>query len=330
MHKRQLGKHGPMVSAIGVGCWSFAGSYGPTTEAESHDTLSAALELGIDFLDTANVYGNGISENVIGSYVKHHPGRFTIATKVGIYRNPETNVRGFNNSPKHLRSALENSLRNLKVDHVALYYIHRREADRPIEDVMDTLVRFREEGKIGGIGFSEIAPSSLRRAHAVHPVMAVQSEYSLWTRGPELGMIQACSELGVAFVPFSPLGRGIFARNLPEPSKFEKGDFRNGNPRFVEPSFSHNVRALEPFRAWCEKRTVSPASVAIAWCLAQGPHLLPVPGTRSRAHLEELAAGTELKLTRSDLAEIAKCLPPGFAHGDRYTQAQWPGAERYF
>lgn len=329
MHKRQLGKGGPDVSAIGVGCWSFAGAYGPTTEAESHDTLAAALDLGIDFLDTANVYGAGVSERVIGSFIKDHPNRFTIATKAGIYRDPDTNVRSFNNSPEHLREALEKSLRNLGVDHVALYYIHRREADRPIEDVMETLVRFKQEGKIGGIGFSEIAPWSLRRAHAVHPVTAVQSEYSLWTRGPELGVIQACADLGVAFVPFSPLGRGMFADTLPDPDTFGDGDFRNGNPRFVEPNFSYNVKALDGFRAFCKSRGVSPATAAIAWLLQRGDHLIPIPGTRSRAHLEQLAAGEHLSPTPDDLAEIARCLPPGFAHGDRYTEAQWPGAERY-
>lgn len=329
MHKRQLGTGGPEVSAIGVGCWSFAGAYGPTTEAESHDTLAAAIELGIDFLDTANVYGAGVSERAIGSFIKDHSNKFTIATKAGIYRDPDTNVRSFNNSPEHLRDALEKSLRNLGLDHVALYYIHRREADRPIEDVMETLVRFKDEGKIGGIGFSEIAPSSLRRAHAVHPVMAVQSEYSLWSRSPELGVIQACEQLGVAFVPFSPLGRGMFADTLPDPATFGDGDFRKGNPRFVEPNFSHNVKALQAFREFCRQRQLSPATVAIAWCLAQGPHLLPIPGTRSRKHLEQLAAGASLELSPADLAEIARCLPPGFAHGDRYTQAQWPGAERY-
>ena len=329
MHKRQLGKDGPAVSAIGVGCWSFAGAYGPTTEAESHETLAAALDLGIDFLDTANVYGAGLSERVIGSFIKDHPNRFTIATKAGIYRDPDSNVRSFNNSPEHLREALEKSLRNLGVDHVALYYIHRREADRPIEDVMETLVRFKDEGKIGGIGFSEIAPYSLRRAHAVHPVMAVQSEYSLWTRGPELGVIQACEELGVAFVPFSPLGRGMFTERLPDPETFANGDFRKGNPRFVEPNFSYNVKALDGFRAFCKRRGLSPATVAIAWLLSRGDHLVPIPGTRSRAHLEQLAAGDGLKLSADDLAEISHCLPPGFAHGDRYTEAQWPGAERY-
>lgn len=329
MKQRQLGKDGPMVSAIGLGCWNFSGAYGPTDEKESHATLAKSLDLGIDFLDTANVYGNGLSESVIGNFIKDKPNAFKIATKAGIYRNPETNIRGFNNTADHLRSELEKSLTRLGVDHVALYYIHRREAERPIEEVMETLVAFKQEGKIGGIGFSEISPSSLRRAHAVHPVMAVQSEYSLWTRMPELGVIQACRELGVAFVPFSPLGRGIFGQETPDPAMFHKGDFRENNPRFMEPDFSYNVAAVEPFKAFAGERGVTPASLAIAWVMAQGEHLIPIPGTRSASHLIDDASATDIVLSQSDLETIGQILPPGFAYGDRYSAAQLPGAERY-
>lgn len=328
MEQRQLGKDGPKVSAMGLGCWSFAGSYGPTDVAESHAALARALDLGIDFLDTANVYGNGVSEQVIGAFIKDHPGRFTIATKGGIWRD-ENNVRGFNNSPEHLRAALETSLRDLGVDHVALYYIHRREPARPIEDVMETLVRFKEEGKIGGIGFSEIAPYTLRRAHAVHPVMAVQSEYSLWTRLPDLGMVQACKALGVAFVPFSPLGRGIFAENPADRQAFAKVGFRANTPRFQEPNFSANLKALEPFREFAAGKGATAAQVALAWVLHQGDHLIPIPGTRSVAHLEDDAKAMALTLTPEDLAEIDRILPPGFAYGDRYSVEQWKGAEGY-
>lgn len=318
-----------MVSAIGLGCWSFAGAYGPTDEAESHAALAAALDLGIDFLDTADVYGGGVSERTIGSFIRTNPGRFTIATKGGIRRDPVTNKRLFDNSPEHLRSALEKSLKDLGVEHVALYYIHRREPDRPIEDVMETLVRFKEEGKIGGIGFSEISPASLRRAHAVHPVMAVQSEYSLWSRMPELGMIQACRDLSVAFVAFSPLGRGMFASKTPDPATFADGDFRKNNPRFLEPNFRYNVKVIEPFRKLAADRGTTPAALAMAWVLARGGHLIPIPGTRSAAHLRDDAAGAEIELREADLAEIARLLPPGFAHGDRYSQVQLVGAERY-
>jgi len=329
LQKRQLGRDGPQVGAIGLGCWSFAGAYGKTDTATSHNTLARALDLGIDFLDTANVYGNGVSEQTIGSFLKSRPHEFTIATKAGIWRDPETQVRSFNNSESHLREALEKSLRHLGVEHVALYYIHRRDPERPIEDVMQTLVKFKEEGKIGGIGFSEIAPSSLRRAHAVHPVAAVQSEYSLWSRMPELGMVQACAELGVAFVPFSPLARGMFASELPDPANFGDTDFRKNNPRFVEPNFAYNSSLVDRFRNHAVDLGTTAAALAIAWVLHQGEHMIPIPGTRSAEHLEEDAGAAEISLTASDLADIERILPCGFAHGDRYSEAQLPGAERY-
>lgn len=235
----------------------------------------------------------------------------------------------FDNGPEHLRTALEKSLRDLGVDHVDLYYIHRREEDRPIEDVVETLVRFKDEGKIGGIGFSEISPASLRRAHAVHPVMAVQSEYSPWVRTPDLGMIQTCKDLGVAFVPFSPLGRGVFTDPAPDPATFEKTDFRILNPRFLEPNYSFNLKAIQPFRDFAAARGLTTAQLALAWSLHRGPHLIPIPGTRSAAHLEEIAGAAEVVLSGDDLAEIERILPVGFAHGDRYSAVQLAGAERY-
>ncbi len=329
MQKRRLGRDGPLVSEIGLGCWSFAGAYGPTTEAESHATLAKALDRGIDFLDTANVYGNGVSEQAIGSFIRDNPDRFTIATKGGIRRLPETNERVFDNSPDHLREALEKSLRDLGVDHVALYYIHRREAARPIEDVMETLVRFKEEGKIGGIGFSEISPASLRRAHAVHPVAAVQSEYSLWTRMPDLGMIQACRELGVAFVPFSPLGRGMLTSRPLDPASFPANDFRKNNPRFLEPNFSANVKIVDGFRTLASDMGVSPAALAVAWTLHRGDHNIPIPGTRSAESLDDFADAADITLDEDAMRRIEEVLPCGFAHGDRYSEQQLPGAERY-
>jgi aryl-alcohol dehydrogenase-like predicted oxidoreductase len=326
---RKLGKDGPEVGAIGLGCWSFAGAYGPTDRAESHRTLARALDLGITHLDTANVYGNGMSEEVIGAFIKDWPHRFKIATKGGIYRTPDTNERTFNNSPDHLRQALEASLSRLGVDHVDLYYIHRREPARPIEDVMETLVRLKEEGKIGGIGFSEISPTSLRRAHAVHPVMAVQSEYSLWTRQPDLGMLQTTKALGTTFVPFSPLGRGIFSTNAPVPDTFGAQDFRKNNPRFLEPNFSDNLETIQPFKTLANDLGTTAPALALAWVLARDDHLIPIPGTRSVAHLDELAAAAQLKLDTDLQAKIDAMLPPGFAYGHRYSEVQQVGVELY-
>ncbi|MBC7281413.1 aldo/keto reductase [Hoeflea sp.] len=329
MKQRPLGSSGPGVSALGLGCWNFAGPYGPTSEKESHETLAAARDLGITFIDTANVYGMGVSEKVIGSYLAKHKAEFRIATKAGIRRDPSTGIRTFDNSPDHLRGELENSLRNLGVDHVDLFYIHRREAGRPIEEVMDTLQRLRQEGKIGGIGFSEISPASLRLAHAVAPVSAVQSEYSLWSRQPDLGMVQTCRDLGVAFVAFSPLGRGVFGAQPPDPASFDDGDFRKANPRFVEPNFSRNMAAIQPFREYARSLGTTPIALAIAWLLSRGPHVIPIPGTRSAAHLQDCANGVSLELTGDQRAEIERLLPAGFAHGERYSADQAIGVEGY-
>lgn len=329
MKKRQLLTTGKSVSEIGLGCMSFAGFYGPTTEKEAHGTLAAALDLGIDFLDTANVYGNGVSEQTIGSFLKGNASKFTIATKGSIWRDPDTGQRGFNNKPEYLRGELEKSLTRLGLDHVALYYIHRRDPDLEIEQVMETLLAFKAEGKIGGIGFSEISPASLRRAVAVGPVDAVQSEYSLWTRYPELGMIQACAELGVAFVPFSPIGRGMFGTITPDPTQFSDNDFRKNTPRFSEPNFSFNARMVETFKTLAADVGTTSIALSMAWCLARGDHLIPIPGTRTAEHLAEIAAGSAFDMTAEIMAAIERVLPVGWAHGDRYNADQWNGPERY-
>lgn len=326
MKKRRLGKNGPEIGAVGLGCMSFGGIYGATDMAESHRTLARGLELGVDHLDTANIYGEGVAETVIGAFVKDHPNRFTIATKAGIVNKP---VRGFDNSPEHLRGSLEASLKRLGVDHVALFYVHRRDPSRPIEDVMETLVRLKDEGKIGAIGLSEISPATLERANAVHHVAAVQNEYSLWTRLPELGLVQATKRLGTALVAFSPVARGVFSTVPLDPAKFGDSDFRRANPRFTEPNFSFNSVYIGKFAQFAKARGLSPATLAIAWLLARGDHVIPIPGTRSAVHLQEDAAAADLVLTPTDMEAIEAILPVGFAHGDRYSQTQSVGPERY-
>lgn len=318
-----------MVSEVGLGCMSFAGFYGPTSQEEAHNTLAAALDLGIDFLDTANVYGRGVSETMIGAFLNGNADRFTIATKGAIWRDPKTGKRGFNNTEDHLRSELEKSLIRLGVDHVALYYVHRRDPDIEIEDVMATLLKFKAEGKIGGIGFSEISPASLRRACRVGPVDAVQSEYSLWTRYPDLGMLQTCAELEVSFVPFSPLGRGVFGAIAPDLAQLGESDFRRGTPRFSEPNYSYNLEKVDAFKALAADLGASSIALAIAWCLARGSHLIPIPGTRTADHLADCAAGSSLEITDEIMARIDEVLPVGWAHGDRYTRDQWMGPESY-
>ena len=329
MKKRRLLQSGKLVSEIGLGCMSFAEFYGPTDEQEAHDTLNAALDWGIDFLDTANVYGMGVSETMIGNFIKNNGNPFAIATKASISRDPETQERTFDNSSQHLETELNKSLGRLGVDYVDLFYIHRRDPRIPIEDVMETLLKFKKEGKIGGIGFSEISPSSLRRASEVGLVDAVQSEYSLWTRSAELGLIQTCQELGVSFIPFSPLGRGIFSITPPDPSTFGELDFRKNNPRFLRPNFNENLNLLAPFKQLCAELGVSPSTMAIAWTLKQGEHMLPIPGTRSRNHLIELALGSEFELTEEISDQIDHLLPIGWAHGERYSDDQWIGIEKF-
>ena len=324
MKTRELG--GRQVGAVGLGCMSFAGFYGPTDLDESQRCLARAVELGITHLDTAERYGGGLSEEVIGDFLRQSKPDVSIATKGGIYVEPK---RHYDNSETALRRSLEGSLRRLGVEHVDLYYVHRREAARPVEEVMETMVKFKQEGKIGGIGFSEIAPATLRRAHAVHPVTAVQSEYSLWTRQPELGMIQICAELGVAFVAFSPVGRGMLTDSPPDPTRFADTDFRKKNPRFLEPEFTYNMEAIARLRAFAASRGWSTAALANAWTLDQGPHIIPIPGTRSAAHAEDCATAADIAFTEEDRAEIARLLPLGFAHGARYSDAQTYGVERY-
>ncbi|SMX31174.1 aldo/keto reductase [Actibacterium lipolyticum] len=326
MQKRKLGQNGPEVSAIGLGCMSFASFFGSTDEATSLACLDAAVEAGIDFWDTSNIYGMGVSERVIGTYLAQKKPKVTLATKVGIVPGPP---RSFNNQADYIRSELDGSLKRLNRDRVELYYIHRREQERPIEEVAETMARLIEEGLIGGYGLSEVAPSTLRRAHAVHPCMAVQNEYSLWTRQPELGMIQTCKELGVAFIPFSPLARGMFGETSVDPTKMEETDWRKTSPRFTEPNYGYNNHAIEGFRDLCRDRGWSVSAAALAWVLDKGDHLIPIPGTRTAEHLKEWLSAVNITLSDADRAAIEQVLPVGFAHGDRYSDQQMIGVERY-
>ena len=314
------------VGAVGLGCMSFGGIYGTTDIAESFACLEEALRLGVTHLDVAEIYGGGRSEEVMGEFLKGSAGRFHIATKAGIYTEP---TRHISNDPARLRRSLEGSLKRLGLDRVDLFYLHRREAGRPLAETVETLVGFIKEGLIGGYGLSEVAPATIRAAHAIHPVAAVQSEYSLWTRLPELGVLQTCRELGIAFVAFSPVGRGILADRFPDLATFPPEDFRRGNPRFTEPNYSLNMAAIAPFQAFCRSRGWTTSAAAIAWTLDRGDHILPIPGTRSAAHLRELWSATDIRFTEADRAEIERLLPAGFAHGARYSDAQGAASESY-
>lgn len=332
MQPRRLGAAGPLVAPVGCGAMSFSDFYGPTDEAASHAILRACLDLGMDHVDTSNVYGMGRSETWIGSFFaagnRAHRDFFKIATKAGIARDAAGN-RHFDNSPAHLEASLDASPKRMGIDCVDLFYVHRREAARPIEEVTETLAGLVKAGKTKAIGYSEIAPPSLRRAHAVHPVAAVQSEYSLSTRSPELGLVQACEELGVALVAFSPVGRALLTDTPPDAARAEASGFLKSNPRFQAPNLAANLAATDRLRALAKDMSVPTASLAIAWLLRKSPSVIPIPGTRSVAHLREVAQGGALALSDDDMARIEAALPVGWAHGDRYSDAQWIGPERY-
>ena len=323
MKTRKLGQNGPIVSAIGLGAMSFGGIFGDTDEAESLRCLDSMLDQGITFIDTANIYGMGISETIIGTWLASRRPNVTIATKASFVAGP---LRRIDNSETHLRAELEASLKRLNRDHVELFYIHRREHARPLAEVIGTLSRLIEEGKIGGYGMSEIAPDTLRAAHKIHPCTAVQNEYSLWSRQPELGMIQACKALGVAFIPFSPLARGMLG-DIPLAKPTD--GFRSENPRFTEPNFSENTHTINAFRAFCASRGWMTSATALAWILAKGDHLIPIPGTRKAENLMQWVQATDIILKPEDHTEIDRLLPPGFAAGDRYGDHQLLAIERY-
>lgn len=327
MKTRTLGHTGLEVSAIALGCMSFAGFYGKTSQEEAFATLDAARAAGITFLDTSDLYGKGLSEEWIGAYQADRDYRFQIATKGGIVVGAPRGTA--DNSEPYLREKLEASLDRLGVDSVELYYVHRREFSRPIEEVTETLLKLKEEGLIGGIGFSEISPASLRRAASVGPIDAVQNEYSLWTRLPELGLVQACKELGTTFVPFSPLGRGILGDVDLDPASFGDMDFRKNNPRFLEPAFSANMARVKALREFAALRGWTTAAVAIAWTLQQGDHMVPIPGTRTAEHLNQWADADEIIFSKADAEELGRIMPVGWADGDRYSDAQIVGVERY-
>lgn len=329
MKTTTLGKSGPKVSQFGLGAMSFAGIYGDATKAESHAVLDACREAGVTHIDTANVYGNGRSEEITGAWFAAREGsrdEVILATKAGITGQAE---RRFNNDPDYLEAELDKSLLRLGTDHVDLFYIHRYDRTHAPEELGGTLKRLIDTGKTRAVGLSEVAPSTLRRVATECPVAAVQSEYSLSTRAPELGLVQTCAEMGVALVAFSPVGRAFLTD---APFSFERAQsmaFTAGNPRFMEPNYAANIAATDRFRALAAEMGEPAAALAIAWTIAQGDHVIPIPGTKNTDHLAELIRGTEINLTDDDLLRIEAVLPVGWAHGDRYNANQWEGPERY-
>tara|TARA_X000000368_G_scaffold374148_1_gene325632 strand:- start:237 stop:1238 length:1002 start_codon:yes stop_codon:yes gene_type:complete len=326
------GKNWPKISALGIGAMSFTDFYGQTDTNQSFEILKTAMDFGVNHIDTANMYGMGVSETRIGKFLssvgKKDRNFFHIATKGGIKTTPGGPPK-FDNSKDYLSTELDKSLQRLGVENIDLYYIHRRDRKTPIEEVVETLFQFKKAGKINQFGFSEISPVSLEKANNVHHVGAVQSEYSLSTRFPELGLLQKTKKLETAFIAFSPVGRGLLTDKPPTPERVKESPFLNVNPRFQEPNLSENIEAVKRFQKLAKDYGLSTAGLAIAWLIAKDDHIIPIPGTRSTMHLKEMIKGTEKNLNQSDINEIEKTLPVGWAHGDRYSDIQWIGPEKY-
>jgi aryl-alcohol dehydrogenase-like predicted oxidoreductase len=317
---RQLGRHGPSVSAIGLGCMVISGSYGSPDEVEGIATIQRALELGVNFLDTADVYGHGpvTNEELVGRAIRGRRDTVVLASKCGLV--PERGASGdrVDGSPKHIRAACEESLRRLNVSSIDLYYLHRVDPKVPIEESVRAMAELVDQGKVRYLGLSEVHPNTLRRAHKVHPITAVQSEYSLWTRDPEKGILAACRDLGVGFVPFSPLGRGFLTGRVRSLDGLPTNDFRRDLPRFQEENLGRNLVLVDRLAELAAEKGCTSAQLALAWLLSRGPDVVPIPGTKHRSYLEENVAAVDLELSPSECERIEQAVRPNEVAGERY------------
>lgn len=307
------------VSEIGLGCMGMSEFYGPTDDAQSLATLERALELGVTHYDTADMYGSGHNESLLARFLTGKRDRVTIATKFGIVRQPGEYARRVDTSPAYVAQACEASLKRLGVETIDLYYAHRVNPDIPVEETVGAMAELVKAGKVRALGLSEVSAATLRRAHAVHPIAAVQSEYSLWTRDVEAAVLPTCRELGISLVAYAPLGRGMLTGAVSSPNQFAENDFRRVAPRFAGDNFDRNLALVEQVKALAAQKGCTAGQVALAWLLAQGPEILPIPGTKRIKYLEENVGAAAVTLTDAEVKALSAALPPGVAAGDRYT-----------
>jgi aryl-alcohol dehydrogenase-like predicted oxidoreductase len=319
MKTRQLGNQGLQVSALGLGCMGMSEFYGKRDETEAIATIRHALDLGVTLLDTADMYGQGHNEELVGKAIADRREQVILATKFGILRGENAGFRGVNGKPEYVHQACDASLRRLGIDTIDLYYLHRVDPEVPIEDTVGAMAELVQQGKVRYLGLSEVAPDTLRRAHAVHPISALQTEYSLWSRDPEDEILPTIRELGIGFVPYSPLGRGFLSGQFKSPDDFPTGDYRLNSPRFQGENFYKNLEVVEQVKEIAQAKEVTTSQLAIAWLLAQGDDIVPIPGTKNRQYLAENVAAAEITLTAQEIAQIEAVAPQGVSAGDRYT-----------
>ena len=318
MLQRQLGKNGPMVSALGLGCMSMSEFYGTPNEAESLATIDRAIALGVNFLDTADIYGPFTNEVLVGKALRGKRDKVILATKFGIHRDADGNFIELNGRPEYVRASCDASLKRLGVDAIDLYYQHRVDPNVPIEETVGAMADLVQAGKVRYLGLSEASPDDIRRAHKTHPIAALQTEYSLWSRDPEAEILATIRELGISFVSYSPLGRGVLTGKIKSLDDLEEDDWRRSNPRFKDGNLERNMAIVENIEAIAAAKSISPAQLAIAWVLAQGDDIVSIPGTKRRKYLEENLSALEVELTNDELTQLNEAAPVGAAVGTRY------------
>jgi len=321
MQQRRLGSQGLVVSALGLGCMGMSEFYAGRDDAESLATIDRALELGITLLDTADAYGPHTNERLVGQAIKGRRDRVVLATKFGNVRGPDGSWAGINGRPEYVRAACDASLARLGVDRIDLYYQHRVDTTVPIEDTVGAMADLVRAGKVRYLGLSEAAPQTIRKAHATHPISALQTEYSLWTRDPEDEVLATCRALGIGFVAYSPLGRGFLSGRFRKPEDLAADDYRRNNPRFQGENFSRNLALADAVQAMARVKKCTASQLALAWVLAQGEDIVPIPGTKRRRYVEENARAAEIRLTPEDLRRIDRAIPRDSASGLRYPEA---------